>query len=188
MRKYLEKKAAEKALEKAQQAREEAEGVSFSPVVNDSKIEQAEYVIPAVKKDDGLRDKSLMSKSMKNSKGKGKKGDDALYEDTEEKVEQRPAFSTGHNSRISKKVRPREVAVPYSKLRKDRFYDWPPDPTVSRATPVAGPWLAASDPEADAGGPVPQSIPSMSANGLSPDLENLRRRYVSEQQQLSADE
>lgn len=192
MRKYLEKKAAEKALEKAQQAREEAEGVSFSPVVNDSKIEQAEYVIPAVKKDDGpggSRDKSLMSKSMKNSKGKGKKGDDALYEDTEEKIEQRPAFSTGHNSRISKKVRPREVAVPYSKLRKDRFYDWPPDPTVSRATPVAGPWLAASVPE-DAGGPVPQSIPSMTANGLSPDLENLRRRYVSEheQQQFSTDE
>ena len=191
VRKYLEKKAAEKALEKAQQAREEAEGVSFSPVVNDSKIEQAEYVIPAAKKDDGpggSRDKSLMNKSMKNSRSKGKKGEDALYDDTEEKVEQRPAFSTGHNSRISKKVRPREVAVPYSKLRKDRFYDWPPDPTVSRATPVAGPWLSAMDPELEIGGPVPQSIPQASMNGLSPDLENLRRRYVSEQQHVSADE
>ena len=190
MRKYLEKKAAEKALEKAQQAREEAEGVSFSPVVNDSKIEQAEYVIPAAKKDDGPggRDKSLMNKSMKNSRSKGKKGEDAFYDDTEEKIEQRPAFSTGHNSRISKKVRPREVAVPYSKLRKDRFYDWPPDPTVSRATPVAGPWLSAMDPELEIGGPVPQSIPQASMNGLSPDLENLRRRYVSEQQHVSADE
>ena len=191
VRKYLEKKAAEKALEKAQAAREEAEGISFAPVVNDSKIEQAEYVIPAVKKDDGpgasgSRDKGLMTKSMKNSKGKSKKGDyEALYEDTEEKIEQRPAFSTGHNSRISKKVRPREVAVPYSKLRKDRFYDWPPDPTVSRATPVPGPWARASELEADPAGPTAQPIPQ--ANGLNPDLENLRRRYVSEQQQFAMD-
>jgi hypothetical protein len=30
----------------------------------------------------------------------------------------------------------RAVVVPYSRLRKDRFWSWPPDPTVSRATPV----------------------------------------------------
>lgn len=49
----------------------------------------------------------------------------------------RPAFSTQHNARTLKKgLMPREVVVPYSKFRKERFYDWPPDPTVSRATPV----------------------------------------------------
>lgn len=113
-----------------------------------------------------------------------------------ENIEQRPAFSTGHNSRTSKKTRPREVAVPYSKLRKDRFFDWPPDPTVSRATPISGPWLAqpATDlaeqdlagngmpgqdlnPQSPTGQPIPKA-----ANGLSSDLEHLRRRYVSEQQ------
>lgn len=191
MRKYLEKKAAEKALEKAEQARKEAEGISFTPVVNDSKIEQAEYVIPADKKDDrvissaaGSRDRRSMAKYSKSVK-KSRKGEES-FEDTEEKIEQRPAFSTGHNSRINKKIRPREVAVPYSKLRKDRFYDWPPDPTVSRATPVVGPWLkgAAVD-EADVL-PEPEVLPipavNGTSNGLNPDIENLRRRYIAEQQ------
>ena len=26
--------------------------------------------------------------------------------------------------------------MPYFRFRKDRFFDWPPDPTVSRATPL----------------------------------------------------
>eukprot|EP00543_Licmophora_paradoxa_P013926 CAMPEP_0202477968 /NCGR_PEP_ID=MMETSP1360-20130828/94213_1 /ASSEMBLY_ACC=CAM_ASM_000848 /TAXON_ID=515479 /ORGANISM="Licmophora paradoxa, Strain CCMP2313" /LENGTH=985 /DNA_ID=CAMNT_0049105227 /DNA_START=745 /DNA_END=3702 /DNA_ORIENTATION=- len=38
--------------------------------------------------------------------------------------------------RTPKHFQPREIVVPYSRFRKERFYDWPPDPTVSRATPV----------------------------------------------------
>ena len=98
------------------------------------------------------------------------------------------AFSTGHNSRTSKKTRPREVAVPYSKLRKDRFFDWPPDPTVSRATPLPGPWFAPAGAEEEGAqyaenGMSPMAQPIPAANGLSPEMENLRRRYVAEQQQ-----
>lgn len=35
-----------------------------------------------------------------------------------------------------KQVEPREIVVPYTRFRKERFFDWPPNPTVARATPV----------------------------------------------------
>lgn len=47
----------------------------------------------------------------------------------------RPAFYA--HARPSRRNQiPRDVAIPYFRFRKDRFYDWPPDPTVSRATPI----------------------------------------------------
>jgi hypothetical protein len=52
--------------------------------------------------------------------------------------EDRPAFRSemyGQTS-TSRKMHPRAIAIPYSRLKKDRFFDWPPDPTVSRATPM----------------------------------------------------
>lgn len=49
----------------------------------------------------------------------------------------RPAFSVMNNVIVSNRKQSRAVAIPYSRLRKERFYDWPPDPTVSRATPLA---------------------------------------------------
>ena len=49
-------------------------------------------------------------------------------------TQDRPPFSSGSTS--NRKLRPRSVVVPYTRLRKERFYDWPPDPTVSRATPL----------------------------------------------------
>ena len=52
----------------------------------------------------------------------------------------RPVFSsTIHGAVAGRKIQPRSVAVPYSRFKKDRFFDWPPDPTVSRATPLI-PW------------------------------------------------
>ena len=57
-------------------------------------------------------------------------------------IRERPPFSSAlHGQSSSKKLSPRSVAIPYSRVRKERFYDWPPDPTVSRATPlqVVGP-------------------------------------------------
>jgi hypothetical protein len=50
----------------------------------------------------------------------------------------RPAFYSGLHGQAtsSTKLQPRAVAIPYSRFKKERFYDWPPDPTVSRATPI----------------------------------------------------
>lgn len=54
---------------------------------------------------------------------------------TSEKPEaSRPAFVGINKSK--RYASPREVVVPYSQFRIDRFYDWPPDPTLARATPV----------------------------------------------------
>jgi hypothetical protein len=60
-----------------------------------------------------------------------------LYEDLDP-GSRVPFSSTGAvtTTASSKKTPTRSVAVPYFRLKKDRFYDWPPDPTVSRATPV----------------------------------------------------
>lgn len=41
-------------------------------------------------------------------------------------------------------IEPREIYVPYTPFRRDRFYDWPPSATVSRATPLNFSNLASS--------------------------------------------
>lgn len=46
----------------------------------------------------------------------------------------RPFAASG--VKATKNLQPREIVVPYSRFRKERFYDWPPDATVARATPV----------------------------------------------------
>ena len=49
----------------------------------------------------------------------------------------RVAFSTtGSSTTGSKRMPSRAVVVPYNRLKKDRFWQWPPDPTVSRANPI----------------------------------------------------
>ena len=171
----MEKKAAEKALEKVQAAREEAAAeIAYDPV-NESRVEPMEYIPSAPMNynlelsENGGPKKSKSKSSKKSSSGgllskmKSKKEKDEDYGlslldyDAHDNVEDRPAFSTQHNSSRKKGLRPREVAVPYSKLRKDRFFDWPPDPTVSRATPVIGPWTKTEDEEADGGAAVVDS-------------------------------
>jgi hypothetical protein len=54
-------------------------------------------------------------------------------------VPPRPAFIGVARHPKSSKVplEPREVVVPYTRIRTERFYYWPPDPTVSKATPIA---------------------------------------------------
>jgi hypothetical protein len=49
----------------------------------------------------------------------------------------RPAFTTSTIARGKKSFASREVVVPYSRFHKERFYDFPPDPTVSRCTVIA---------------------------------------------------
>ena len=49
----------------------------------------------------------------------------------------RPPFRAVSYLKPSKvPLEPREVVVPYTRVRTERFYDWPPDPSVSRASPV----------------------------------------------------
>ena len=73
--------------------------------------------------------------------GRSRKKEDENDEQTEENNDAdffnspRPAFYA--HAKPSKRAQvPRDVAIPYFRFRKDRFYDWPPDPTVSRATPM----------------------------------------------------
>lgn len=79
-------------------------------------------------------------RSAKEAKGLTKRGSfvvDSFNENEKSDGQGRPAFHSalhGHSS-SNKKLEPRAVAIPYSRIKKDRFYDWPPDPTVSRATP-----------------------------------------------------
>jgi hypothetical protein len=72
-------------------------------------------------------------------------------------VEERPAFSSQMHGQPVRKVQPRAVAIPYSRLMKSRFYDWPPDPTVSRATPIMSAAALASSQTVE---PIPE-IPSI---------------------------
>ena len=85
----------------------------------------------------------------------------------------RPAFRGAIYHKASKvPLEPREVVVPYTRVRTERFYDWPPDPTVSRASPV---FLTNN-------GFVEESLipsPSVGASSSSP-RSILRRRASSE--------
>jgi hypothetical protein len=73
--------------------------------------------------------------------GRSRKKEDEIHQQNDETNEAdffnspRPAFYA--HAKPSKRAQvPRDVAIPYFRFRKDRFYDWPPDPTVSRATPM----------------------------------------------------
>jgi hypothetical protein len=58
-------------------------------------------------------------------------------EDDDVKVD-RPPFRTDPYEKVSssKKSQSRSIVIPYTRFKPDRFFDWPPDPTVSRATPL----------------------------------------------------
>jgi hypothetical protein len=83
------------------------------------------------------------AKSKKKKKGglfSSRKDDDE--DDAEKEINEadlyrspRPAFYA-HTRPTRRTQVPRDVAVPYFRFRKERFFDWPPDPTVSRATPL----------------------------------------------------
>jgi hypothetical protein len=102
-------------------------------------------------------EEASVARSKKKKKGglfgSRKNGDDE--DDTDKEIAEadlyrspRPAFYA-HTRPTRRTQVPRDVAVPYFRFRKERFYDWPPDPTVSRATPLMG---AAMDNHHDLGG------------------------------------
>jgi hypothetical protein len=65
---------------------------------------------------------------------------DESLDSLDETCPMRPPFSahkpTKSTSRTNQ-LAPRELVVPYTRGRTERFYDWPPDPTVARATPIS---------------------------------------------------
>jgi hypothetical protein len=86
---------------------------------------------------DSIRPKNLFQrKSIARSKSTSKNAAEAAASANEPKVLERPVFTTQKNAGTAVTRKGRAVAIPYSRFRKERFYDWPPDPTVSRATPL----------------------------------------------------
>jgi hypothetical protein len=87
--------------------------------------------------------------------GRGRKNKDEPEEEEVNEAElyhsPRPAFYA-HTRPTRRTQVPRDVAVPYFRFKKDRFYDWPPDPTVSRATPLLAPVAAFHQDSGDSGG------------------------------------
>jgi hypothetical protein len=97
-----------------------------------------------------------------------KKEDSSVFTEEPSPLPPRPAFTGAMRHPKASKVplEPREVVVPYCRIRTERFYFWPPDPTVSRATPVA---------LLDSGFVEDVSIPSPHGRGSPPN--SLRRRF-----------
>ena len=87
--------------------------------------------------------------------GRGRKNKDEPEEEEVNEAElyhsPRPAFYA-HTRPTRRTQVPRDVAVPYFRFKKDRFFDWPPDPTVSRATPLLAPGGTAAQDSGDSGG------------------------------------
>ena len=140
VRKYLERRASRR--EREEKEEKEREALKAQLKINDP----LGMVQPQLQQSNN----SITSSSKKNEESGGKKKriwglnrkkDDEIGQESDEIKEAemfhspRPAFFA--HTKPSKRTQvPRDVAVPYFRFRKDRFYDWPPDPTVSRATPM----------------------------------------------------
>lgn len=108
--------------------------------------------------------------------GRGRKNKDEPEEEEVNEAElyhsPRPAFYA-HTRPTRRTQVPRDVAVPYFRFRKDRFFDWPPDPTVSRATPLLAPGVPVSQ---DYGAiPEPSAHKNQSSENDMPDYEQEER-------------
>lgn len=148
IRRYLERRAKEKE-EEDLQAREREKALAAAEMRNSmlEHVPMQQLQAAGPEKGDDKKEKSKMMKWGRSKKQK----DDAEEEINEAELYQspRPAFCA--NARGTKRTQvPRDVAVPYFRFRKDRFYDWPPDPTVSRATPLLSVATASKDYEGGA--------------------------------------
>mmetsp|Transcript_16173 Transcript_16173/g.44778 ORF Transcript_16173/g.44778 Transcript_16173/m.44778 type:complete len:1018 (+) Transcript_16173:218-3271(+) len=141
VRKYLERRANRREQEEREE--KEREALKAQLKVNDplglaqSQLQQSKLSSVS----DSTKSKEKGGKK-KRLWGFGRKSEEQVDEQEEEinEVEMfrpsRPAFIAHSKSNKRAQQVPRDVAVPYFRFRKDRFYDWPPDPTVSRATPM----------------------------------------------------
>ena len=155
VRRYLENKAAAEE----QRAMDESESSKSSfavdtPVGNNSESakrqnlrfgrsqsldsEESKRANPRVESRKGFFAKFRSGREPRGQTKRGSSAIDSFVEGETQDEEERPPFHSSLQKQASsnKKLEPRAVAIPYSRIKKDRFYDWPPDPTVSRATPI----------------------------------------------------
>lgn len=141
LRGYLEQRA-KKRKEEEEKKRLQAEEEAFMNGSVQSGYDYGSTPTNAARKANSYDSDNTSVRSNENKRGlfgrMKRKKDLASNDPLEYYGNERPAFSadTGGANTNKKQLRPRSVVVPFSRLRKERFYDWPPDPTVSRATPV----------------------------------------------------
>jgi hypothetical protein len=134
VKKYIRIRAQKKAAKKAKELDEEDDPRLALKRQNSKRFGRGRSDVGEESSVSLKSEKTCNSRRGKQSNRKGKRGllkvEDLIEKD-------RPPFSTEwHSQSSSKKIQPRAVVIPYCCLKKDRFFDWPPDPTVSRATPV----------------------------------------------------
>lgn len=146
LRKYIEKRAAAKEIEESERVDEPAadrrDGLTkrLSARFGKSRDQATEETADSKDVTDEKTDtrRGFFAKRRQNETRRTPSRQTSQVEAIEEADEQRPAFESALHGQTtsSKKLQPKAVAIPYSRLKKERFYDWPPDPTVSRATPI----------------------------------------------------
>jgi hypothetical protein len=133
VRKYLEKRAKEKEQDD-KESKEQDKHLEKPQTPGKGAYVPPQAPTPA-------EEASVAKSKTKRKWGRGRKAKDEKEEDEVNEADlyhsPRPAFFA-HTRPTRRTAVPRDVAVPYFRFRKERFYDWPPDPTVSRATPLLG--------------------------------------------------
>ena len=173
---FLERKAAKKAREEADakaKAMKEADPYGYGYATNDNdnygygETHAPEKSAPAPP----VRGETRKNTTRRHRKGSGDVDPSFL-------VTARQPFSSEFYGATSphKKMAPRSIAIPYSRLKKDRFYDWPPDPTVSKATPLS--WMTGPEAEEVSEISIPEDVMDQTVPNPSPTVgtEGLRRR------------
>lgn len=141
VRKYLERRANRREQEEKEEKEREALKAQFK-VCDPQRLTESQLQQPKMSSaNDSIKSEDKGGKKKRIWGFSRKKEEQVdLQEGEIKEVEMfhspRPAFIAHSKSTKRAQQVPRDVAVPYFRFRKDRFYDWPPDPTVSRATPM----------------------------------------------------
>jgi hypothetical protein len=147
VRKYLERRAREREQEEKEEKEKEVLKAQLANAGQDGQSQLIKQTAALDKDDKNAKDKAKKKRGGLFGRNKKKEEEDELKEAELREAElyqsPRPAFYA-HNKPTKRNQIPRDVAVPYFRFRKDRFYDWPPDPTVSRATPIVANLQAAA--------------------------------------------
>jgi hypothetical protein len=151
VRKYLERRAREREQEeKEEKEKEDLKG----QLASSGQDAQSQLIQKSTNDPKDEKEKAEKAKKKRGLFGRSKKKEEedefkeAEMKEAELYQSPRPAFYA-HNKPTRKNQIPRDVAVPYFRFRKDRFFDWPPDPTVSRATPMSAYLQAATSESQD---------------------------------------
>ena len=170
VRKYLEKRAREREQEEKIEKEKEELKAQLANSGQDGQSQLIKQTASTDKDDKDAKEKAKKKRGGLFGRSKKKEEEDELKEAEIREAElyqsPRPAFYA-HNKPTKRNQIPRDVAVPYFRFRKDRFFDWPPDPTVSRATPmVANLQAAAAEANGDTGIPLGSSTHHTRSGGF----------------------